>query len=103
VHQVRELMRAGDVTVIDVRAHTEWETGHLPGVVNIPLGLLPDRIAELPAQSTIVLQCETGSRSAIAASLLEARGWSGVANLDGGIIAWRQAGLPVVVESPVPV
>ena len=103
VHQLRELMRAGDVTVIDVRGHSEWEAGHLPGVVNIPLGLLPDRIAELPSQGTIVLQCQTGSRSAIGASLLEARGRSAVANLEGGIAAWRQAGLPVVVESPVPV
>jgi hydroxyacylglutathione hydrolase len=103
VHQVRELMRAGDVTVIDVRGRSEWEAGHLPGVVNIPLGLLPDRIAELPAQGSIVLQCQTGSRSAIAASLLESRGRSAVANLEGGITAWRQAGLPVVMESPVPV
>ena len=103
VHQVRELMRAGDVTVIDVRGRSEWEAGHLPGVVNIPLGLLPDRIAELPSQGTIVLQCQTGSRSAIAASLLEAGGRSAVANLEGGITAWRQSGLPVVVESPVPV
>ncbi len=103
VHQLRELMRAGDVTVIDVRGRSEWEAGHLPGVVNIPLGLLPDRIAELPAQGSIVLQCQTGSRSAIAASLLEARGRSAVANLEGGITAWRQAGLPVVVESAVPV
>ncbi len=103
VHQLRELMRAGDVTVIDVRGRSEWEAGHLPGVVNIPLGLLPDRIAELPTQGSIVLQCQTGSRSAIAASLLEARGRSAVANLEGGITAWRQAGLPMVVESPVPV
>jgi hydroxyacylglutathione hydrolase len=101
VHQVRELMRAGDVTVIDVRGRSEWEAGHLPGVVNIPLGLLPDRLAELPTQGTIVLQCQTGSRSAIAASVLEARGRS-VANLEGGFAAWRQAGLPVVTESPVP-
>jgi hydroxyacylglutathione hydrolase len=102
VHQVRELMRAGDVTVIDVRGRNEWEAGHLPGVVNIPLGLLPDRLAELPTQGTIVLQCQTGSRSAIAASLLEARGLTAVANLEGGFAAWRQAGLPVVAEPPVP-
>jgi hydroxyacylglutathione hydrolase len=98
VHQVRELLRAGDVTVVDVRERHEWESGHLPGVVNIPLGRLTERLAELPGDGTIVLQCQTGSRSAIAASLLEARGRSAVANLDGGFAAWCQAGLPVVAE-----
>jgi hydroxyacylglutathione hydrolase len=95
--ELRQRMQAGDVTVIDVRARSEWEAGHLPGATHIPLGLLPDRLAELPPpeRGTIVLQCETGSRSAIAASVLAARGRAGVANLEGGIAAWRTAGLPV--------
>lgn len=103
VAQVRERQATGDVTVIDVRGRSEWEAGHLPGVANIPLGLLPDRLAELPERGTIVLQCETGSRSAIAASVLEARGRGTVANLEGGFTAWRKAGYPVARESPVAV
>ena len=103
VAQLRERQATGDVTVIDVRGRSEWEAGHLPGVANIPLGLLPDRLAELPERGTIVLQCETGSRSAIAASVLEARGRGTVANLEGGFTAWRKAGYPVARESPVPV
>lgn len=103
VAQLRERQATGDVTVIDVRGRSEWEAGHLPGVANIPLGLLPDRLAELPERGTIVLQCETGSRSAIAASVLEARGRGAVANLEGGFTAWRKAGFPVTRESPVAV
>jgi hydroxyacylglutathione hydrolase len=102
VARLRERMRAGDVIVIDVRGRVEWDAGHLPGAVHIPLGLLPDRLAELPPQggSTLALQCQTGSRSAIAASLLAARGWGDVVNVEGGFAAWRQAGLPVDGERP---
>ena len=102
VAELRERLGRDAVTVIDVRGRAEWEAGHLPGVPNIPLGLLPDRLDELPARGEIVLHCETASRSAIAASLLQARGRRDVANLTGGFMAWRQAGYPVEVESPVP-
>ena len=88
-------LAAGDATVIDVRGRVEWETGRLPGAPNVPLGYLGDRLAEVPAAGTVVLQCESGSRSAIAASLLQAHGRRDVANLVGGIAAWRAAGLPV--------
>jgi hydroxyacylglutathione hydrolase len=100
--ELRERLDADTVTVIDVRARAEWEAGHLPGVANIPLGVLLDRVGEIPARGTIVLHCETGSRSAIAASLLMARGRSDVANLKSGFAAWAQAGYPIEVESPVP-
>jgi len=98
--ELRGRLAAGDVAVIDVRGRFEWESGRLPGAPNIPLGYLADRAAEVPATGTVVLQCETGSRSAIAASLLQARGRRDVANLVGGITAWRKAGLPV--ERPAP-
>jgi hydroxyacylglutathione hydrolase len=96
-------LAAGDATVIDVRGRVEWETGRLPGAPNVPLGYLGDRLAEVPAAGTVVLQCESGSRSAIAASLLQAHGRRDVANLVGGIAAWRTAGLPVERPAPEPV
>jgi hydroxyacylglutathione hydrolase len=96
-------LAAGDVTVIDVRGRFEWETGRLPGAPNVPLGYLGDRLAEVPVTGTVVLQCESGSRSAIAASLLQAHGRRDVANLVGGFSAWRKAGLPVERPAPEPV
>jgi hydroxyacylglutathione hydrolase len=98
VSQLAARMRKGDVTVVDVRSAAEWEAGHLPGAVHIPLGLLTDRLEEIPPGRTVALQCQTGARSAIAASLLLAHGRSDVANVDGGYAAWRAARLPV--ETP---
>ena len=96
-------LRSGEVTVIDVREESEWDAGHLPGVVNIPLGTLPRRLAEIPADRPVVLHCQGGGRSAIAASLLQANGIHDAANLAGGFRAWKAAGLPVDQSGePVP-
>jgi hydroxyacylglutathione hydrolase len=96
-------MRDGRVAVVDVRGASEWEAGHLPGVPNIPLGYLADRIDELPRDRPVVVQCQSGSRSAIAASVLEARGVTNVVNLAGGFTGWFAAGLPVEREAPATV
>jgi hydroxyacylglutathione hydrolase len=77
-----------------VRGRAEWEEGHVPGAANVPLGYLADRLDELPTDRLIIVQCRSGSRSAIAASLLEAHGRTDVANLSGGWLAWQLAGLP---------
>jgi len=82
----------GEVNVVDVRARSEWEAGHLPGVPNIPLGELPHRLAELPAGKPLVLHCQGGTRSSIAASVLQAAGVTDVQNLAGGFGAWRDGG-----------
>jgi hydroxyacylglutathione hydrolase len=87
--------KLSSVAVIDVRAASEWETGHLPGAIHIPLGHLADRAAELPAGVPIVVQCQSGNRSSIGASVLERLGFSNVANLSGGITAWAAAALPI--------
>ena len=80
--------------VVDVRGAAEWEGGHLPGAVHIPLPELAARIKELPTERPLVLQCAGGARSMIAASLLQAEGVAGVVNLTGGYSAWVKAGLP---------
>ncbi len=90
----------GEVVVVDVRARTEWDEGHLPGARHLALAALAERMDELPRDADLVLHCETGSRSAVAASLLRAHGLARVANLAGGITAWKRAGLPVETESP---
>ncbi len=82
------------LTVLDVRAESEWVQGHLPGATHIPLPELEGRLAELPSDRPLVLQCAAGARSMIATSLLQARGIDGVINLTGGYGAWVKAGLP---------
>lgn len=86
---------AGTVAVLDVRGRAEWEAGHLPGAPNIPVGHLTDRLGDLPSATTLVLQCQAGGRSSIAASLLQASGVKNVVNLTGGFEAWEELGLPV--------
>ena len=88
------LMNRGDVQVIDVREPAEWEAGHLPGVPNLPLAHLADAAADLSPDLPLAVHCQSGARSAIAASLLAAQGFTDVRNLAGGIAAWREAALP---------
>lgn len=83
------------VTILDVRAESEWEESRLSNAHHIMLGYLPQRAAEVMNGKPIVVVCRTGNRSGIAASLLQAQGAQEVINLAGGIVAWKQAGLPV--------
>ena len=84
--------RAERATVIDVRSAAEWHEGHLPGAVHVPLAQLASRVAELRGRQPIVTYCQSGARSAAAASLLRASGVRDVANVDGGFDAWLRAG-----------
>ncbi|HET7459276.1 MAG TPA: rhodanese-like domain-containing protein [Gemmatimonadaceae bacterium] len=81
--------------VLDVRGTDEWNAGHVPGAVHIPLSQLPSRAGELPRDRRIAVHCQGGSRSAIAASVLEARGLTDVTNVRGGFAEWKNAGMPV--------
>jgi hydroxyacylglutathione hydrolase len=86
---------AGEVAVIDVRARNEWEAGRLPGVPNVPLGHLIDGQSELPRERPLVVQCQSGARSSIGSSLLQAHGFTNVINLSGGFVEWVRSGQPV--------
>ena len=90
------LLERGEATVIDVRGRAEWEAGHLPGVRIVPLGYLPSALGELPPGKPLIVHCQTGARSSIAASVLRARGVTNVLNMTGGYAAWERAGLPSV-------
>lgn len=89
----------GDVAILDVRGAAEWESGHIAEARHIPLGYLADHMHELPRDRALVVHCQSGHRSAIAASLLRARGFQHVYNLRGGIARWRAAGLPVTASA----
>jgi len=88
------MVARGEATVVDVRGNAEWEAGHVPGVQNVPVGYLAERMSELPSGLPLIVHCQGGARSSIAASVLQARGVKNVMNLVGGYAAWEQAGLP---------
>ena len=81
--------------IIDVRGQSEWDEGRIPGATHAFLGDLLERVSDLPRDTPLVLHCQGGSRSAIAASLLQAAGFTDVANMKGGLDAWKAAGFAV--------
>jgi hydroxyacylglutathione hydrolase len=93
----RDFRQNGSV-VIDVRREGEWKVGHLPGSLNLPLSQLDQRLEQIPRDSPLVVHCQSGSRAAIGASLLLARGFSDVRLFPGGFAEWRAAGHVVEVQ-----
>ena len=66
--------------IVDVRSETEFSFGHKEGSINIPLGVLKNRIKELDNTKPVILCCASGSRSAIAKTILMANGFKNVHN-----------------------
>jgi hydroxyacylglutathione hydrolase len=94
---VRELSaRAEHATVVDVRSAAEWNEGHVPGAVHVPLALLTSQLSQLRTSQPIVTYCQTGARSATAASVLRAAGIADVSNADGGFDAWLRDARPAI-------
>jgi glyoxylase-like metal-dependent hydrolase (beta-lactamase superfamily II)/rhodanese-related sulfurtransferase len=83
MHELEE-----DPKVIDVRSPTEWEAGHIAGSTNIPLNRLSDRLDEVPTTGMVVVHCQGGYRSSIAASVLQSAGRDNLFDLVGGYQAW---------------
>jgi hydroxyacylglutathione hydrolase len=92
--ELAELISQNATHVLDVRNRSEFAGGHLPGARNIPLAELQDRLGELSGNGQLVVHCQSGTRSAIAASILQAHGFAGVRDLMGGFGDWKRSGLP---------
>jgi sulfur-carrier protein adenylyltransferase/sulfurtransferase len=94
----REMADKGpNLVLIDVREPHEWEIAHIEGARLIPLGQLPERLAELDGHSEIVTHCHHGARSMKALAVLKGAGFNRVRSLAGGIDAWAdriEAGMP---------
>jgi hydroxyacylglutathione hydrolase len=90
---VRELEEkrhgSNPVTVLDVRTPKEWNSGHIKGAVNIPVGEVPSRVQELQTPGPVAVICEGGFRSSLASSLLERAGVPAIHNVTGGMSAYR--------------
>jgi sulfur-carrier protein adenylyltransferase/sulfurtransferase len=92
---------AEDALFLDVREQGEWDLGHVPEAVHIPLGLLEDRVAdELPdREREVVVYCAHGRRSLAALATLRALGYERSRHLTEGFEEWEKSGFPVVVPS----
>jgi adenylyltransferase/sulfurtransferase len=86
------------VVLVDVREPWEFLAGHLEGACNIPLGQLPQRLAELSPQSPTVFLCRIGERSARAMTFAQQAGHESATHLQGGMLAWvRDVGMELIV------
>lgn len=87
-----------DAVVLDVRNREEWDLGHAPNAVHIPLDELPARLGELPTtDGPLPVTCRGGGRAGRAVAWLAARGHD-VANLTDGMLGWQEQGRPLVGE-----
>lgn len=93
VEEAERLVSQGEVRVLDVRTPEEYQqAGHIPGSILLPVDLIACAAATLPrAGKPLLVCCEHGIRSAAAAGFLARAGFEGVANLAGGLAAWRGA------------
>ncbi len=90
-------LKARGAVLVDVRDAPEYQSFHVPGSINIPIDDLHKRHKDLPRGREIVLVCHSGHQSPIAARLLNSLGHKDLKRLDGGVMAWRQKGLPTDV------
>ncbi|WP_079477777.1 MBL fold metallo-hydrolase [Halobacillus salinus] len=84
-----------DYVIVDVRNQNEWNEGHIQGAERILLGELQENLDQIPTGKTPIVHCQSGKRSAIAASVLQANGFKDVLNLTGGFSAYQKEYQPV--------
>ncbi len=95
-------LMAGGALMVDIREADEWEEVRIPEAEFRPLSEINEWYEDLPRDRTVILQCRSGNRSAMAtAALIRQAGMDNVVNLAGGIVAWHQAGLPIDLQ-PLP-
>lgn len=92
-----QLINHKDALVLDVREEKEFNAGHILNAKLVPLGKIADHMAELERyrERPIVVVCRSGQRSASACLLLSKQGFGQAYNLEGGVLAWQKAGLPL--------
>lgn len=95
VATVVELQGRDDVVLIDVREQWEYDEAHIPNITLIPMNEVPNRLDEIPQDKTVIVTCRSGNRSGQVVEFLRNQGYDNVHNMEGGILAWQQAGQPV--------
>lgn len=88
--EANEMVENGEAYVLDVRNQTEFDEGHIDNAQHIMVGTLKNRLDEVDTDKTIIVQCQAGARSAIAASVLKANGIDNLVNMTGGYSKWQQ-------------
>jgi hydroxyacylglutathione hydrolase len=97
--QLKSQLEKSNIRIIDVRTPAEWDGGRIKWAEHFPLSdILDDKFPEAATDETLVLQCGSGYRSNIAASIMKQAGYTNAKSMAGGIFAWSNAGFPVVLN-----
>jgi rhodanese-related sulfurtransferase len=99
VKQMKEMIDRGSAQIIDTRTPAEFAGGHIAGAVNIPYTAIVDRQAEIDPNKEHLLICRSGNRSAVGCEFAAACGFGDLYNIEGGMIAWTEAGFAIVKEA----
>ncbi|MDZ7803426.1 rhodanese-like domain-containing protein [Thiohalophilus sp.] len=93
-----KMINREDALVLDVREDTEYQEGHIINAMHLPLSQLNDQMKKLEKhkEQPIIVACRSGQRSGQACATLKKAGFDNVYNLGGGILAWKNANLPLV-------
>jgi len=99
--ETKKRLDAGEKFVlVDVREDSEWARGHVPGAIHLGKGVIERDIEKtIPDKdTTVVLYCGGGFRSALAADNLQKMGYRNVISMDGGWRGWTEAGFPIIKD-----
>jgi hydroxyacylglutathione hydrolase len=96
VHDLLPNMGKDSIFLLDVRKEQDWRKEHIEGSHNIYIGLLNDRLDEVPHDKQIVVSCDTGYKASIGTSVLKKNGYKDVTNILGSMVSWKRAGYPVI-------
>ncbi len=102
VSEAKELIEnETDLFLLDVRTESEYNEGYIEGATLIPHDQIENQSEKLPSNKSrpILVYCRSGTRSAIASSTLVSLNYTAVYNMDGGFLAWKDAGYPYLTES----
>lgn len=91
----KEMIDGGNAEVIDVRNPDEFETGHIPGAILMPVDDLFARVEELDKGKQLIFVCSVGVRSALACEMAAAFEYTDLYNIEGGTGAWIESGFEV--------
>ncbi len=83
--------------LLDVREADEWQYGHAPDAVHVPMTELAERLDDVPDGDPLFVVCRTGGRSARVTAYLNSQGWDAV-NVSGGMQRWASTGRPLVAD-----
>ncbi|MDD4600749.1 Thiosulfate sulfurtransferase GlpE [bioreactor metagenome] len=89
IDEALRMWESKEAMMIDIRTPEEYQAGHIPGVLLIPLDQLANRASEVPKDQKVLLICRSGNRSSQGTKLLRSKGFDNVYNVMSGMSAWR--------------